>query len=218
MPMNWVPCIRHLAPGTPDRRAWSRLTGPRIAPGGTRTGLSTVLLSLMIRVAAPAQDRVELVNQSNQPWTLALVEGSRPMTGTLECVDKFSGRLLVTLCRAGDATTLAPQSRTLLIFRRKTGYLYEDFILQDHLGHYAEYVANLRFLTSTAISIQLVAQHVGFPLNREGDGAVKQFINDAIDISDRAITIRPNALESARPEGFPPGDAQPDRPRRRCRW
>lgn len=195
--MTLPPALPSIPVGAPARAAWGRQAGS----GGTRKGFSTVLLSLMIRVALPAQDRVELVNQSTQPWTLALVEGSRPMAGSVECVDKFSGKALVTLSRAGDATTLAPQSRILLIFRRKAGYLYEDFILQDRLGNYAEYVANLRFLTSAAITVQLVAQHVGFPLNREGDGAIKRFIDDAIDIGDRSITIRPNALESTPASG-----------------
>ena len=66
----------------------------------------------MIRVVVPAQDRVELVNQSNQPWTLALVEGAKPGRGTLTLVDKFTGKIQAVLAKVGESATLPAQGLT----------------------------------------------------------------------------------------------------------
>jgi len=192
--MTWNSPLLHLLRG-PHRRRGAAGPGLGRAFGSAGRGLSSLLLALLVRVSASAQDRVEIVNQSAQPWTLALVEGSRPRAGTLTGVDKFTGTTLFTLTKAGDSATLPPNTRTLLVFHRKAGYLYQGFILKDHLGSYAEYVASLEFLTSRTISLQLVSHHVGTPLDREDDGAIAEFLANAIEIGERTITIRPNSLE-----------------------
>jgi hypothetical protein len=170
-------------------------------PLGSRTfWLRTLLLALVVLVAARAQDRTELVNRSGQPWTLALVEGAHAGRGTLTLMDKFNGRTMGTLVKVGDTITLPPQGRLLVVFNREGGYMYRDFILMDSLGYYAEYVATVEFLSTPTISIELVDHHVGPPLDRSDDSAVKQFISDAIEVGRENIIIHPNDLRSGRTE------------------
>jgi hypothetical protein len=157
-------------------------------------------LPLLILLALPipglAQDRMELVNHSLQPWTLALVEGSRPLQGSLDVVDKFTGRTLATLAQAGDRIVLPPRARYLAIYHRVGGYLFLGFILRDSLGWFAEYRATVEFLSSRRISVGLVGHHLGPPLDRAGEGEVLQRLGDLIEIDQDCLTIRPDALGS----------------------
>jgi hypothetical protein len=180
----------------PSRHGWSRLPGVRHL-----TAAVIHLLALLFQLPARAQDRIELINQSSQPWTLALVEEASAGVGTLVCLDKFSGRSLATLARTGDQTQLPPRSRLLLEFQRRSGYLFLGFILRDERGCYGEYVASLEFLTSRRITLHLVSERVGEPMNRLDDGSIREFVNNAIDLGENAITIRANTLAS--PEGDP---------------
>lgn len=141
-----------------------------------------------------AQDRMELANRSLQPWTLALVEGSQPGQGSLSVVDKFTGRPLATLTRAGDRIELPPRARYLAIFNRVGGYLFLGFILRDTLGWFAEYRATVEFLSSRRVSVGLVGHHLGPPLDRSDEGEVQQRLGDLIEIDQDNLTIRPDAL------------------------
>ena len=164
-----------------------------------RTLAPTLCILLLLLAAggpaARAQDRSELANRSGQPWTLALVEGTRPAQGTLTVLDKFSGTTLGTLGKVGDAVPLPAQGRFVLIFNRKDGDLYRDFILKDFRGYYAEYVACVEFRSSPRISVQLRSQHVGPSLDHADPDSIEQFINDAIVIERDNIIIHPNCLE-----------------------
>jgi len=173
---------------------------PLLHPGGFRV----LALALLACAAARAQDRTELVNKSGQPWTLALVEGTRPGRGSLTLVDKFSGRARGTLARVGDATTIPAQGRLLVVFNRETGFLYRHFILKDRAGFYGEYCASVAFLSSPRISINLVDQHVGPPMDHADEAVVKQFLLDAIEIGGENIIIHPNTLEAAPSDPFTP--------------
>ncbi|BDU74033.1 hypothetical protein [Mesoterricola silvestris] len=142
-----------------------------------------------------AQDRLELLNRSGRPWTLALAEGAKPGRGSLTLVDKFTGRVRAQLAKTGEQVVLPPQGRFLLVFNRVGGYLYQDFLLRDSFGFYGEYVACVEFLSSPGISVQLVDQHVGPPMDQADDGAIKQYVLDAIAIGSGNIIIHPNSLK-----------------------
>lgn len=142
-----------------------------------------------------AQDRTELVNRSGQPWTLALAEGAKPGRGSLTLLDKFTGRVKAELSQVGESVTLPPQGRFLVIFNRSGGYLFRDFLLKDTFGFYAEYVASVEFLSTPAISIQLVDHHVGPPMDRSDDGAIKQYVMDAITLGSGNIIIHHTSLK-----------------------
>jgi hypothetical protein len=73
--------------------------------------------------------------------------------------------------------------------------------IQAGRGCYGEYVASLEFLTSRRITLHLVSERVGEPMNRLDDGSIREFVNNAIDLGESAITIRANTLAS--PEGNP---------------
>ena len=153
---------------------------------------------VLLLAAAPgqAQDRTEIVNRSGQPWTLALVEGTRPGRGSLSLLDKFNGRTEGTLTKVGQSATIPPQGRLLVVFNREGGYLFRHFILRDHNGYYGEYSAKVEFLSAPKIAIELVDQHVGPPMDRAEEAAVRQFLGDAIEIGSESIIIHPNALSS----------------------
>lgn len=157
--------------------------------------IPSLFIVLGLATGLGAQDRTELVNRSGRPWTLALAEGPKPGRGTLTLVDKFTGKVRAELSKVGESATLPPQGRVLLIFNRSGGYLYRDFLLKDALGYYAEYVASVEFLSTPRISIQLVDQHVGPPMDRADDGAVKQYVMDAIAVGSGNIIIHHNSLQ-----------------------
>jgi hypothetical protein len=165
-------------------------TGPRM-PSPIR------LFPLVIGLATGlwAQDRTELVNRSGQPWTLALAEGAKPGRGSLTLVDKFTGKVQAELTKVGERATLPPQGRFLVIFNRSGGYLFRDFLLKDTLGFYAEYEASVEFLSTPNISIQLVDHHVGPPMDRSDDGAIKQYVMDAITVGSGNIIIHHTSLK-----------------------
>ena len=110
----------------------------------------------MLVLPGPAwsQERRALLNRSNLPWTLALVEGGRAGDGSISFLDKFSGRSLGKLARVGEAATIPAKGRLMLVFNRREGYFYQNFILKDARGFYAEYVASVEFLSSPRITIQ----------------------------------------------------------------
>ncbi len=152
------------------------------------------LLLLLLGVVLRAEDRMEIIVRSRQPWTLALAEGVRAGRGTLSLMDKFTGKPLGTLAKAGDSVVLPAQGRVLLVFNRKEGYLYQDFLLKDIFGYYAEYVASVEFLANQKISIQLVDKHLGPPLDTADEETSKQFVKDSIEIGSDNIVIHPNTM------------------------
>ncbi|WP_306599436.1 hypothetical protein [Geothrix sp. 21YS21S-2] len=147
------------------------------------------------------QDRTELVNRSGQPWTLALAEGAKPGRGSLTLLDKFTGKVQAELAKVGESVTLPPQGRFLVIFNRSGGYLFRDFLLKDAFGFYAEYVASVEFLSAPNISIQLVDHHVGPPMDRSDDGAIKQYVMDAITLGSGNIIIHHASLKGIKAFG-----------------
>jgi len=88
-----------------------------------------------------------------------------------------------------------------VIFNRSGGYLFRDFLLKDKYGFYAEYVASVEFLSTQGISIQLVDQHVGPPMDRADDGAIKQHVLDAITLGSGNIIIHHASLKQIKPIG-----------------
>lgn len=157
-------------------------------------GLRGLFLALLLGLPAAAQDRTELMNRSNRPWTLALVEGLRPGQGSLTLVDKFTGRVFASLSKVGDAVPVPAQAHVLLVFNREAGYVYRDFILRDPNGYYAEYLATVEFLSSPRVSINLVDHHVGPPMDQSDEVAIKQFLGDAIEIGSENIIIHSNSI------------------------
>jgi hypothetical protein len=153
------------------------------------------LLAVVLAASLQAQDRVELVNRSGQPWTLSLAEGPKAGRGSLTLVEKFTGKVQAELGRVGESTTLPPQGRFFVVFNRSGGYFYQDFLLKDKFGYYAEYVATVEFLSTPSISIQLTDQHVGPPMDRSDDGTIKQYLADAISFGSGNIIIHPNSLK-----------------------
>ena len=174
---------------TPSRSFPAR---PILRALGRAWALAGLCLSLQDR--AWGQDRRAILNRSNRPWTLALVEGGRAGDGTITFLDKFSGRNLGVLGRVGEAAAIPAKGRLMLVFNRRDGYFYQNFIIKDAHGYYAEYVASVEFLSSPQISFQLVDQHVGPPLDRAEEGDIKRFISDAIEIDSESIIIHPNDL------------------------
>lgn len=170
--------------------------------------IRSYLLLILLAAGLRAQDRTEIVNRSGKPWTLALAEGAKPGRGTLTLVDKFTGATRAVLGKVGDSAILPPQGRCLLIFNRSGGYLYQDFLIKDTFGYYVEFVASVEFLSTPSISIQPVDQHVGPPMDRADDGAIKQYVADAISIGSGNIIIHPNSLkqvlQSDHPSAFLP--------------
>lgn len=158
-----------------------------------------ILAVLAWPIPAMAQDRTEIVNKSNQPWTLALVEGAKPASGTMKLMDKFSGKTLATLSNVGDAAALPPRSHGLLVFNRNGGYMFRDFILKDSQGYYAEYVASVEYLSSRKITIQLVDHHVGPPMDQTDDETIKQYLADGIEVGNENIIIHFNSLGTTQP-------------------
>lgn len=167
---------------------------PNRAPKPRWHGLFTLLFALVMHTSSLAQDRAELVNRSSQPWTLALVEGTHASVGSLTLVDKFTGKISASLAKVGDAAILPARAHLLVIFNREGGYMNRDFILKDTLGYYAEYRATVEFLSTPRISINLVDHHLGAPMDHSDDEAVKQFLEDAIEIGSENIIIHPNYL------------------------
>jgi hypothetical protein len=165
-------------------------------------------LVLLACTAVHAQDRTEIVNKSGQSWTLALVEGTRPGRGSLTLVDKFSGRTTGTLAKVGDGTIIPPQGRLLVVFNREAGFLYRHFILRDRSGFYGEYCATVEFLSTPRISVHLVDQHVGPPMDHADEAVVKQFLLDAIEIGSENIIIHPNSLGATQVEAARSGNAR----------
>lgn len=163
--------------------------------------LSGLLLVFSLAIPAEGQDRTEVVNRSNQPWTLALVEGHHSGRGTLTLVDKFTGRVTGSLAKVGDAVTVPAQGRVLVVFNRDAGYVYRDFILKDPNGYYAEYLATVEFLSSPRVSISLVDHHVGPPMDQSDEIAIKQFLGDAIEIGCENIIIHPNSIGMPKSDG-----------------
>lgn len=169
------------------------------------TGRLLVLTLGLTPLATWAQDRFEIVNKSASPWTLALVEGAKPGRGTLTLVDKFTGKTTGSLANVGDGAILPVQGRLLVVFNRDGGYLYRHFILRDPNGFYGEYNATVEFLSAPRISIQLVDQHVGPPMDHADEAAVKQFMSDSIELGSGNIIIHPNTLGNAHPDAPWPG-------------
>jgi len=173
---------------------------PRDAPPFRPAGLvgrkALGFLGMLLCLQGPTwgQDRRALLNRCNQPWTLALVEGGRAGDGSISFLDKFSGRNLGTLGRVGEAATIPAKGRMMLVFNRREGYFYHNFIIKDARGFYAEYVASVEFLSSPRITIQLVDQHVGPPLDRGDEGDIKRFIADSIEVNSESIIINQNVL------------------------
>jgi len=53
---------------------------------------------------------------------------------------------------------------------------------------------------SSKLSFALVDYHVGPPMDQWADGAVRQFLEDAIEIGSENILIRHNAASSPEPQ------------------
>jgi hypothetical protein len=152
----------------------------------------------LLLLAAPvlaAQDRLDLANRSGQPWTLALVEGIRPGLGRVRFVDKFTGLALASLSRTGDTAVIPARSRALLVFDRSGGDFFRTFILKDLRGYYAEYRASVDFLTSPRVDLRLLGGHVGPPMDRADETAVRTYLEEAVEIERENIIIHPNFLE-----------------------
>jgi hypothetical protein len=159
--------------------------------------LSPFSLILALTLPAAAQDRAEVVNRSGRAWTLALVEGGLPRRGSLTLVDKFTGKTLATLAKAGDRVALPPGCHCLAVYNRDAGYLFLGFILQDGNGWYAEYQASVDYLSSTRLSLALVDHHLGPPLDGFEEGEVQQRLSDLLEVGAEAIVIHPDVLAPA---------------------
>ena len=170
--------------------------------------LFLAVITFCLTGKASGQDRTEIVNRSAQPWSLALVEGTRPGVGDLTLVDKFTGRTLARLERTGESLALPPQSRCLLVFGRRDGHFQRNFILKDSHGFYAEYSAALAFREDPGITIHLLGQHVGKPLNQADEAIVQQKLNDFIEIGSDNIIIHPNSLAPVRQDACAIGTSQ----------
>jgi hypothetical protein len=162
--------------------------------------LISALLSAAFVLASPAQaqDRMTLENRSALPWTLTLVEGLKPESGTLIVKDRTTSKPLGALARPGESMVLPPKGSFIAIFERNRGNLYQNIEFKDVNGHYAELLAHIEFLSNPVITVETVGHHVGSPLDRADEGAVLQFIEGAIDVGNDSIIIHFNTLDYQR--------------------
>ena len=147
------------------------------------------VLGLAGRPEPGAGLRGECYNRSGSGWRLTLVEGVRPTTGSLTFLDKFTGKQVATLGRAGLGLLLPAGARYLIEFNYDQENLYLDFILQDGRGSYVEYVATSPSLDHPLPMLMVKDKHMAPPLDEATDEAVLQAIDDAVSTADGNLVI-----------------------------
>lgn len=146
-------------------------------------------MAALALTAAEQDRRGEYFNRSGQPWRLVLVEGTQASRGRLVFIDKFSGRRLAVLEKAGDSLALPAGARYLVEYREDPSGFYHDLLLQDGRGHDAEFVATLPDRSEPMPMITLVGHHVGPPLDQATDEAIARSIQDAVDTGEGNLII-----------------------------
>lgn len=163
-------------------------------PPTPRPAAVSALLAILVALAGAggrAGDlRREWYNRSGQAWRLSLVEGTRASSGSLRVIDKFSGRTVTVLGRPGETLVLPPGARFLVEFKGDQASFFQDFILQDGAGSYAEFVLDQHYRGDPAPALSYKDRHVGPPLDRAAEEAVLRGIEDAIAITDGNLVIR----------------------------
>lgn len=156
-----------------------------------RTGAAILALLPLLagRSAAGGVCRSEFFNRSAQAWHLTLVEGTRERLGQLEVVEKFSGKRIGTLARTGDDLKLPAGARYLVAYVCDKGGFFQDFVLEDGRGHYAEYTASLPDQSEPAPVLSLRDQHVGPPLDQATEAAVQRAIADKVNTDNGNLII-----------------------------
>lgn len=174
---------------------WSVLCHPR--------GCALLGACLLLSGAAPGEPRSEWYNRSFREWRLTLVEGTQSAVGTLRVIDKFTGKLVTTLAKAGDSLKLPPGARFLVQFSQENHYFFHDFIVQDGRGQYVEYVATTPYRSDPAPVLSIKDQHVGPPLDRATAEAILRAIGDALDTAQGNLIILQDSLGPPPPLDFP---------------
>jgi hypothetical protein len=152
--------------------------------------LLTVLLALAGTAGRGNDLRCEWFNRSGRTWRLALVEGVRAPAGRLRIIDKFTGRTVTVLGRPGETLDLPPGARFLVEWQGDLATFFQDLILTDGAGSYAEYVLDQRYRSDPTPVLSYKDRHVGPPLNRAAEEAVLRGIQDAIAITNGSLLIR----------------------------
>jgi hypothetical protein len=154
-----------------------------------RATFLTILFLLGGVTAMSMDQRREFFNRSGQEWRLTLVEGTRESVGKLFIIDKFSGKRIGTLDKVGDSVSIPAGAKFLVEFTADNRYFYHDFIIQDAHGFYVEYLVTVPFLSDPDPVFLFKDKHVGPPLDRATDEAIRRAIEEAIDTGNGNLTI-----------------------------
>jgi len=151
-------------------------------------------LVLLLATGALAQDRMEWVNASPNPWTLAVVLGTREGRGTVVVQEKFSGRTLQKLREASDRFNLRPGTRYILTFQREEGMFSRNFIFQDGEGRHVEYCIYNEYKPSKQLTVDLVNHRVGIQANLVDPSHLEAKLRNAIAVEGEVLIIHPPDL------------------------
>jgi hypothetical protein len=160
----------------------------RIFPLGIATALG-VISAWVAPLAKPLMEEKQFFNKSGQPWKLTLVQGARETEGTMQFIDKFTGKRHKILARVGDSITLPPGSRYMVAFVPDRAYVYNEFIIQDARGDYVEYSASIPYRSNPQLNLQITDHHVGGPLNLATDEVIRGAIDEAIATDNGNLLI-----------------------------
>jgi hypothetical protein len=139
-------------------------------------------------------ERKAFSNQSGASWRIALVEGREQQRGKMEFRDKFSGKVAGTLEKPGDSLVLAPGACYLVDLAQDHADFHHTFILADTRGNYAEFVATVPYRANPQMTLNLVHQHVGSPLNRGSQVEIARAIDAAVRKDGEDLTILQNYI------------------------
>jgi hypothetical protein len=117
------------------------------------------------------------------------VEGTRKTLGKILIVEKASGQPVGTLAKAGDSLPLPAGARYLVEFHYENDGFFQDFILQDARGSFAEYTATLPSRSEPAPVLAVRDKHVGPPLDMATDEVILRAIGDAVDTGNGSVII-----------------------------
>lgn len=156
--------------------------------------LRAAVLAMILAPASWAQDRLELANDSPNPWTLAIVLGTREGRGSVVVQEKFSGRTLAKLRDAADRISLRPATSYILTFQREDGIFSRNFIFQDGQGRYVEYCFYNEFKPSKQLNLDLVNHRVGVQASIVDPSHLDAKLREAIALEGDRLAIHPPDL------------------------
>jgi hypothetical protein len=145
-------------------------------------------------IPQPHYERKAFSNQSGAAWRITLVEGREQQRGKMEFHDKFSGKVAGSLEKPGDSLVLAPGTCYLVDLAQDHADFHHTFILADTRGNYAEFVATVPYRANPQMTLSLVHQHVGSPLNRGSQIEIIRAVDAAVRKDGEDLTILQNFI------------------------